>query len=218
MSDAVATPATGPEASTPPAAAPAAPAPGTPPPPAAPPAAAPPATPPPPAAPPAAEVQTSQDAKAAGEPPSYSDFKVPEGMTLDKAMVDQFTPIAKELNLNQDQAQKVVDLYAAAMKGQQDAWNKTLQGWLDQTKADKEIGGQNLESTLRLANGVLDKFGSKELREAGEKFGFSHNPDFVRFLSKIGKAMGEDTLVTGSTSTAEPAKSVAQKFYPGMNP
>ena len=150
-------------------------------------------------------------------PAAFTDFKMPDGMTLDKGLLDKFTPLAQGMKLNQDQAQQVVDLYAGALKAQQDAWGQTLQGWVDQAKADKEIGGQNLESSVRISNQVLDKFGPN-LRSVAEQYGLAHHPEFMRMLVNIGKAMGEDVLVRGGNPPTQEAKTTAQKFYPGMNP
>src|SRR5262245_60440079 len=47
-----------------------------------------------------------------GAPEKY-EFKAPEGVTLDTGLVNDFTPLAKELGMSQDAAQKVVDLYAS---------------------------------------------------------------------------------------------------------
>ena len=43
-------------------------------------------------------------------PEKYEDFKLPEGMEVNTDLLDKATPVFKELNLTQDQAQKMVDL------------------------------------------------------------------------------------------------------------
>jgi len=175
-----------------------------------PPAAAPAAPAQPPPQPPA-EAQTKPDAKA--EVPETYAFKPPEGMTLDQAMVDQFTPVAKELKISQDGAQKLMDLYAGALKAQGDAWKATLTKWGEDAKADKEIGGQNLETSVRRANQVLQKYGSEDLRSAGEQFGWNHHPAFLRMLVGISKAMGEDVHENGTTTPPAKEKTVAERLY-----
>ncbi len=52
----------------------------------------------------------------AGPPEEYESFKMPEGLIIDQTMLDKFLPIARELNLTQVQAQKLVDLYSEQVK------------------------------------------------------------------------------------------------------
>ena len=54
----------------------------------------------------------NKDKKPDGAPEKY-EFKPAEGQELDETALKEFEPIARELNLNQEQAQKFVDLYAS---------------------------------------------------------------------------------------------------------
>ena len=45
------------------------------------------------------------------QPPEYTKFSVPEGFDYDDGKVSEFATLARELNLNQEQAQKLVDLH-----------------------------------------------------------------------------------------------------------
>ena len=51
--------------------------------------------------------------KKAGAPEKYEAFKVPDGVQVDEAALKEFEPMARGLNLSQEQAQQLVDFYAA---------------------------------------------------------------------------------------------------------
>ncbi|WP_338505145.1 peptidase [Erwinia aphidicola] len=158
--------------------------------------------------------EEEKDNKAEGAPEAY-EFKAPEGSELDEEAVAQFEPIARELNLNQEQAQKLVDLYGSKvmpqlMKQQAEVWQKQIADWGDAAKADKEIGGDKFDANLTRAKQALDKFGTPELREFLETSGMGNNPELIRAFYKVGAAMSEDNLVT-SNETGQ--RSAAEVLY-----
>ena len=112
----------------------------------------------------AAPAETKPTDKPVGAPEKYEDFKAPEGIELDKTQVEAFVPLAKELGLTQEAAQKLVDFYAsnqaAAARAQETAWNATVDGWIAAAKSDKEIGGAALGENLAVAKKALDMFGT----------------------------------------------------------
>jgi hypothetical protein len=143
-----------------------------------------------------------EEKKPEGAPEAY-EFKAPEGSELDKAAVEQFEPIARELNLSQEQAQKLVDLYGTKvmpqlMKQQADTWQKQVADWGAATKEDKEIGGEKFEANLTRAKQAMDKFATPELREFLETSGMGNHPELIRVFVKVGAAMSEDNLVTAN--------------------
>jgi hypothetical protein len=49
-----------------------------------------------------------------------------------------------------------------------------------------------------------------------ENTGYGSNPEMLRFLVKVGKAIGEDRLVKApGTAEAKKEKSASQSLYPG---
>jgi hypothetical protein len=147
-----------------------------------------------------------------GAPESY-DFKAPEGVEqLDSQLVETFTPLAKELGLNNDQAQKLVDLAPQIQQRmaqqQAEAWGKQLEAWVGEVKADKDIGGNNLPATMASAQKVMQQFGTPELKAALEQTGMGNHPELVRLFAKVGKAMGEDSFVAGGKSSSGGAQSL----------
>lgn len=151
-----------------------------------------------------------KDKKPEGAPEVY-EFKAAEGVELDTEALKDFEPVARELNLTNEQAQKLVDAYPKILAGvqqrQADAWQKQTEGWAEAVKADKEIGGDKLESNLSAAQRALDQFGNPELKEYLNVTGMGNHPELVKAFVKIGKAMSEDGMVsgkdTGQRSAAE---------------
>lgn len=159
--------------------------------------------------------QPKADAKAdPGKPavtaPEKYEFKAGEGQELDAEAVKQFEPIAKELNLSNDQAQKLVDLYGSKIMPQlvqqmQDQQRQQIEQWAEQVKADKTIGS---DESIGSAQKAMDKFGTPELKEFLNTTGLGNHPELVRIFANIGKAMSEDGLVTGSSGGGQSAAAV----------
>ncbi|QJU41340.1 peptidase [Serratia marcescens] len=127
--------------------------------------------------------------------PEKYEFSAPEGQELDANALAVFEPIAKELGLSQEQAQKLVDIYPQIQQQQAEAWSKQVADWGEQVKADKEIGGDKFNASVGAAQRALDQFGNPELREYLNASGLGNHPALVRFCAKVGKAMAEDTFV-----------------------
>ncbi|MBD5700867.1 peptidase [Citrobacter freundii] len=156
--------------------------------------------------------KAEKDQKQEGAPEKY-EFKPAEGQELDAAALEQFEPIARELNLTNEQAQKMVDLYGTKImpmvqQQQVEAWQKTTEQWAADVKADKEIGGDKLTGNLSAAQRALAQFGTPELKEYLEGTGLGNHPELVKAFVKIGKSMSEDGMVTGKESGQRSAAEV----------
>ncbi|HAT3957236.1 TPA: peptidase [Citrobacter freundii] len=156
--------------------------------------------------------KAEKEQKQEGAPEKY-EFKPAEGQDLDVAALEQFEPIARELNLTNEQAQKMVDLYGTKImpmvqQQQAEAWQKTTEQWAADVKADKEIGGDNLTGNLSAAQRALAQFGTPELKEYLEGTGLGNHPELVKAFAKVGKAMSEDGMVTGKESGQRSAAEV----------
>lgn len=157
-----------------------------------------------------------KEQKQEGAPEKY-EFKPAEGQELDAAALEQFEPIARELNLTNEQAQKMVDLYGTKImpmvqQQQAEAWQKTTEQWAADVKADKEIGGDNLTGNLSAAQRALAQFGDLELKEYLDSTGLGNHPALVKAFIKVGKAMSEDKVVTGGHESG--GSDLISAFYP----
>lgn len=162
-----------------------------------------------------------KDKQSQGAPEKYADFRLPEGVTLTAEEVSDLQGVAKELNLTQEQAQKLAD---REVKARQTAEGKlqtqvadTHKAWRTAATADKEYGGEKLAENLGVAKKALDAFGCPELRQMLEASGLGNHPEAIRFFVRVGKAVSEDKLVAGRPSGGAGDQRDARSFYPNSN-
>ncbi|HBQ5860071.1 peptidase [Klebsiella quasipneumoniae] len=155
--------------------------------------------------------KTEKEQKQEGAPEKY-EFTAAEGVDLDTEALKDFEPVARELNLTNEQAQKLVDAYPKILAGvqqrQAEAWQAQTEEWAATVKADKEIGGDKLTANLGVAQRALDTFGTPELKEYLNGTGLGNHPELVKAFVKVGKAMSEDGVVTGKESGQRSAAEV----------
>lgn len=157
----------------------------------------------------------ADEAKPAGAPEKY-EFAAPEGSEFDPHTIAQFEEVARELNLDNASAQKVIDKLAPALAEKQaQAIERASAEWVSQVQADQEIGGDKLQASLVAARGALEQFGTPALRELLDASRLGNHPEVVKLLAKIGKAISPDSFVGGKPAPAE-AKSTAQVLYPNQ--
>lgn len=147
------------------------------------------------------------------EVPDEYDFTqaMPEGMEMDQGLAEAVTPVFKDLGLTQDQAVALTEAYAGHIQTMADQQaqqiNDMVAGWVDTAKADKEIGHAAWKESVDSANKVIREFGTPELvNDVLVQQGMGNHPEVIRLLARIGKAVGDDSLVTGTeTDTGEVA-------------
>lgn len=159
----------------------------------------------------------AQDAPR-GAPEQY-EFQEPEGVAFDDAVIGAFSEVAKDLNLPQDQAQKVLDHVAPVLLERQQARLQAARAeWAQAAKADGEFGGEQMDESLATAKKALDAFGTAGLRALLNESGLGNHPEVIRLFYRTGKAISEDRLVTGSGGNTNPGD--ARRLYAAskMNP
>ncbi|CAB4126764.1 putative protease [uncultured Caudovirales phage] len=140
----------------------------------------------------------TQADKPQGAPEKY-EFKAPEGKEFDAEIIGNFSEIAKELNLTQDAAQKLVESMGPKIAERQLAQVEAIRNeWAQQSQVDKEFGGDKLQENMAVAKKALDSFGTPELRTLLVQSGLGNNPEVIRFMYRAGKAISEDTFVGSS--------------------
>lgn len=164
--------------------------------------------------PPAAEAKPA-DAKPAEV---VYEFKAPEGVELDKGATAEFMAIAKDLKLAPEAAQKVVDIAVGMQQRAAEAHTTQVAKWADETRADKELGGDKLPQTLAVAARAL-ALGPPELKQLLNDSGLGNHPAVVKWAHAIGKALSEDKFVS-STGGAAGMPNPALRLYDKstMNP
>ena len=185
----------------------------------------------------AAEEKAAAEAKEAGEekpvnlaggeaevkpdpraPENYEDFKFPEGVEADTTLLEGFTSLAKELDLPQAEAQKVIDFNKTIEDHRDRAWVKQTQDWADEIKADKELGGDSYDANLALVRQYCEKHGDSVLADM-LNVGWGSNPGFFRLVLNFARAVGEDKIDdSGKGGPKEDTSDEAQlrRMYPTM--
>lgn len=159
--------------------------------------------------------QTQGDpAKAA---PEKYEFKLPDGIQLDDKGIGAFSEVAKELNLTQDAAQKVLDKMGPVIAGRHaEVLTQAKAQWVEAAQTDKEYGGEKLAENLAVAKKALDTFGSPELRTLLNESGLGNHPELIRAFFRAGKAISEDKFVPATGGSPKGAKDAANALYPNQ--
>lgn len=188
-----------------------------------------------PETPPPSEDKPKEPAKASlltetdktGAPERYEDFTVPDGFELDKDTAKEAGDLFKTMNLNQSQAQQLVNFYVAkseaAAKAPYELWHNTQEAWRNEIKADPEIGGKldQVKSTIAKAiDGLGDAKLASGFREAMDYTGAGNNPAFIRAFYRLAQKVTEGTHVPagGPTQVNPPGSrpSAARALYPDL--
>lgn len=175
-----------------------------------------PGTPPDPnAPPPAPEGPAYKDYVGPPEGGQYADITVPEGFTIDKGLLDKFTPIANKLGLSQKGAQELADFYSKEIVGPQSAaFVDQISTWFNETEADAEIGGAKFEASTQNATKALNVFGTPGLKQLMVQYGIGNHPEVVRFFARVGSAIvGEDNSGGGKGGNPADGKDFLTKMY-----
>jgi hypothetical protein len=174
------------------------------------------------------------DAQAEAKPavdavviPEKYEFNATEGFEINEALASEFTPVLQELKLTQEQADKLVAFAPRLISESVDsAVNKTLDSigyggakeWANQSRADKEFGGDKLTQNLGVVKAARDQFASPELRKLLETTPLGNHPEIVRLFYRVGKSISPDGYVPSGKAAA--ATNTAQSIYSNskMNP
>jgi hypothetical protein len=154
-----------------------------------------------------------------GEEVDYA-FTFEGDVDVDATSLEDLKALAKDLKLPIDQAQKIADLGQKQaqrwLQAQEQAIQDATAQWVEQVKTDKELGGEALNANLATAKTALNKFGSPELTKLLDESRLGNHPEVIRLFHRIGKAIGDDSLVPGGRTTNRPGNP-AQRLYDNSN-
>lgn len=166
-----------------------------------------------------AEAAKANDTKAI--PFKLEEIKLPEGFVIDETISKPFVEIVNKYGLGRDAVAELTALQATAMKNVSDggtkAWSAMQEKWTGEVKADPEIGGEKLETTLSSISKVVDKYGSPEARSAFDITGAGNNPHIIKMLAKMAKELNEGSFVPAGDPTVG-KKTAAERMFPNQNP
>jgi hypothetical protein len=165
----------------------------------------------------------------AGAPTEYSQFTVPDGYELDPGVAKEASSIFKTMNLNQTQAQQLVDFYtkktAESANQPYTAWQEMQEQWVKEVKADPQIGPKlnDVKTTIaRAIDGLNDPKLAASFREAMDYTGAGNNPAFIKALYKLAQMVTEGGHVAGTGPSspgqrrANEVPSAARAMYPNL--
>lgn len=147
---------------------------------------------------------------------------MPEGVTLDQALLDKLAPDFKAAGLTHKQAQALADKYIEQQRAdgqaQVEAWQKMTSDWVNEAKADAEIGGPKWDATVKAATGVVAKFGNEKFSEFLNSSGAGNHPEMIRLMAKVGAVIGEDRPAISETPNAAKPLDTSAVLYPNDKP
>jgi hypothetical protein len=155
----------------------------------------------------------SDPAKPPADPkavPEKYEFKAPEGIAIDPALVDAITPIFKEAGINAETAQKLFDFHTKALtdaaKAPTDTMNTMRADWRTKVSADPEMakatnGDKTGLDAVKLDIGrALTHLPAQEaadFKAAMDLTGAGDHPAFVKAFWKLSQLITEGKHVTG---------------------
>lgn len=156
---------------------------------------------------------------AAAQPAAYSEFKLPEGVTVDADQLAAAQELFRASSLSQEQAQKFIDL---AVSREQDATHRGVRTfadmqskWVSEIKADPDIGRDRLGVSLASASLAIDRLGVPGLKDALNLTGAGNHPAIVKAFVRIGQMIQEDRFAPGRQSAPAAPRSPAEVIYDG---
>lgn len=156
----------------------------------------------------------SEEASKQGAPEQYEDFTAPEGVAFNDTVLGKFSEVAKELDLTQEAAQKLIDAVAPAIAERQTAvLSEASKQWKLEAEADKEIGGDKFAANLSTARKALDVYGTPKLVELLNKSRLGEHPEVIRFFYRAGKGISEDSIQTGGLADEPSSRDPAMVLY-----
>ena len=162
------------------------------------------------------ESETSeQETKKEGAPEKYefNDKVADAPEVLDPEVLTAFGEVAKELDLPQEAAQKVLDKVAPVMQARQaKAVEDAKTEWAQESQSDQEFGGESLGVNLETAKTALNAFGTDSFKQLLSESGLGNHPEVIRFMYRAGKAISEDSYVGNSQGANAQGSKVPKDF------
>ncbi len=156
--------------------------------------------------------------------PVQYNFKQEYGFSADDST--RLTDVFKQAKLSQEQADILLNAYHGDLVNAGQVLEQELQTaivnqrntWANQVKADNELGGQNFANTKLNIGRVMQQFGTPELKNFLNQSGLGYNPDFVRFMNKVGTLIGNDTNFINSNGAIPTEQQRHEKMLRDLYP
>lgn len=131
---------------------------------------------------------------------------MPEGVEVDKELLGELSADFKAKGMTTREAQGLADKFIKVQQDraakQAEAWSETVAKWVDDAKADKEIGGAKWDGTVSNAQRAVKTLGTPALAEYLNATGGGNHPELIRFMAKVGPMIKEDNPAAGGAEGA----------------
>jgi hypothetical protein len=149
---------------------------------------------------------------------SYDAIALPEGYTVNDAVMSKFKETALAAGVKPDQAQSLLNLYGEAAQAQLDAqladFNQTQTTWKAEVANLPEFKTNKDAATATIGR-VLDEFGDAQVKQIFDLTGAGNHPSVVKMLLAIGKQLGEgEPTPPGGPANKGGPKTAGQILYP----
>jgi hypothetical protein len=143
---------------------------------------------------------------------------MPEGIEVDQELIDALGPDFHNLGLTNRQAQQLADRFIEIQgkrgKAAGEAWASRVQGWADEARRDREIGGAKWGGTVGSAQRALSRLGTPALREYLNTSGGGNHPEMIRIFAKVGSMIQEDNPPNGGAGGNGRKAETAHLMFP----
>lgn len=150
------------------------------------------------------------------------DLKFPEGVAVNEEIRDELLSIVNDKDMKPaDRAQALVNLQQKLYAVQAEAHQGQIAQWEKDVAGDKEIigdTGDKMDENLATAKKGMQALEVEGLEKLFEDTGLGSHPLIVKAFLKVGKAVSEDTFLTGPKGGSAEVKTAAQKLYPDNVP
>lgn len=142
--------------------------------------------------------------------PDKYEFNLQEGLELSPELEADFTAIAKDAKLTQEQATKLIDLHSKVVLDVMHKQEEIVDGWTAECQKQGLISHENI-AAAKLA---VNTFGGGEAMQVLVNTGVGHHPAIQKMLQNIGGLLMEDQPPDGQAPKSKELGD-AELFFPG---
>lgn len=109
-------------------------------------------------------------------------------------------------------AERQASLVAEQTAELSQSFERQVDNWEAEAKADKEYGGDKYAENSALAKEAIDTYGTDGLKEVLDTSGLGSHPEVIRFALKVGQALKDAPVIKGKGDAT--TKNATQRIYP----
>ncbi len=154
----------------------------------------------------------------------YSGVKLPENYCYNEELLNEFNDLAAKYNLSQKSADELMSVavkltelmsnnYSAALAEQN---RQKVENYKKMLFYDRDLGGVNLEDTMRTANIAYVTFADDEVQKLLSESGLNCHPKVVKMFYNIGQKMKNDQIFPMNYASV-PRESREDILFPTMS-